>query len=107
MFILALTTLLGVHGGNEDYWYIIPVILGDFALRTVFGPVPLSPFGVIATSVLWVLRVPPDFVPSSAKRFSFFLGIVLNTVLCTLHFGLDASIKVHAPARSAGDRAAC
>jgi len=32
-------------------------------------------------------------VPSKAKRFSFFLGGVLNTVIVVLHFGLDSHIK--------------
>lgn len=47
----------------------------------------------MANLVLRLIDLPLDNVPSSAKRFSFFLGILLNTVLFTLHFGYNNSFK--------------
>jgi len=42
---------------------------------------------------LKLARVDIFLVPSKAKRFSFFLGCVLNTVLIILHFGIDSHFK--------------
>jgi thioredoxin reductase (NADPH) len=93
-FCVFICALIVITNQDTDWaWYLIPVVLFDFVVRTAFGPTPLSPFGNIATGILTLLKVEPDFVPSNAKRFSFFLGIILNTVLCILHFGLDSHIK--------------
>lgn len=69
---------------TEGGWYLVFVLLYDFAVRTMFGPTPFSPFGLMATGILFALRVPPNLVPSSAKRFSFFLGILVSSVMTIL-----------------------
>jgi len=74
-------------------WYMQLVIWYDFFIRTVFGMSPLSPFAVIANITLKALDFPLDMVPSSAKRFSFFLGIILNLVLFLLHFVFDNNFR--------------
>ena len=48
----------------------------------------------MANLALKAADVPLDMVPSSAKRFSFFLGILLNTILFVLHFGVNNPFQV-------------
>jgi hypothetical protein len=80
---------------NTAYaWYIQLGIWYDFAIRTAFGMTPLSPFALMANLALKAADVPLDMVPSSAKRFSFFLGILLNTILFVLHFGVNNPFQV-------------
>lgn len=91
-FFVFLTALAIVIAGHEceDYqckknaWYWVFVLWGDFVIRVFFGPTPFSPFGMMATGILYALRVEPMLVPSQAKRFSFFLGVLLNSVVITL-----------------------
>lgn len=83
-------------GGPWDtpyVWYMQLVIWYDFFIRTCFGMTVLSPFAIIANFFLKIFGVHPEMAPSSAKRFSFFLGIVLNTVLFTLHFGIHHDLR--------------
>jgi hypothetical protein len=75
-------------------WYIQLGIWYDFAIPTAFGMTPLSPFAFIANIALKIADVPLDMVPSSAKRFSFFLGIILNTIMFVLHFGVNNSFQI-------------
>jgi len=93
VFTLALTLIiLKLAVPSEVGYYWVPVILFDFAVRTLFG-FRLSPFAWLANAALKVGRIDVLLVPSKAKRFSFFLGCVLNTVILILHFGLDTHFK--------------
>jgi len=74
-------------------WYVQLVVWYDFFIRTLLGMSVLSPFAVIANFFLKLFDVPPEMVPSGAKRFSFFLGIVLNTVLFVLHFIVNTTFQ--------------
>eukprot|EP01029_Cantina_marsupialis_P026648 TRINITY_DN7214_c0_g2_i1.p1 TRINITY_DN7214_c0_g2~~TRINITY_DN7214_c0_g2_i1.p1 ORF type:complete len:408 (+),score=115.12 TRINITY_DN7214_c0_g2_i1:115-1338(+) len=95
IFLVAVFLNIIVHYYNFDtfWWFLIPVCGFDFLMRTLFGPCPFSPFGMIATSLLCLFNVTPNYVPSSAKRFSFFLGVVLCTVLSTFNYILDTDLK--------------
>ena len=85
--------ILNSYDSDTKFWLFAPLAVFDFVARILFGPVPFSPFGVIATLILMLFKVEPDLHASTGKRFSACLGLTFSITLTIFHYVLDIEAK--------------